>query len=100
MAGYFVEGHLQKPMEVKTVALDGREVWIVAVGVRIDYEGKAAGLILSKIGMAGSIGAASAGVGGYDPFAATQIRILAGIVGFGMVVVATGWWPRIKAATK
>src|SRR5512136_262517 len=37
MAGYFVEGNLQKAMEVKAVALDGREVWVVAVGVRIDY---------------------------------------------------------------
>ncbi len=48
MAGYFVEGNLQKPMEVRAIALDGREVWVSAVGVKIEYEGKDAGLILMK----------------------------------------------------
>jgi len=48
MAGYFVEGNLQKQMDVKAIALDGREVWVSAVGVQIEYEGKTAGLILMK----------------------------------------------------
>ena len=48
MAGYFVEGDLQKTMDVRTVALDGREVWVTAVGVQIEHEGETAGLILMK----------------------------------------------------
>ena len=48
MAGYFVEGDLQKTMDVRTIALDGREVWITAVGVQIEHEGKTAGLILMQ----------------------------------------------------
>jgi drug/metabolite transporter (DMT)-like permease len=45
------------------------------------------GLILSKHGM-----------GGYDPFAATQIRALAGLAGFAAIFFAVGWWPRVASA--
>jgi drug/metabolite transporter (DMT)-like permease len=51
--------------------------------------GQAAGLILSKIGM-----------GEYSPFAATQIRILAGIAGFTVILTAMKAWPRTLAAVK
>jgi len=43
--------------------------------------GQACGLVLSKVGMKS-----------YDPFAATQIRVLAGIVGFSVIFTAVGWW--------
>jgi drug/metabolite transporter (DMT)-like permease len=46
--------------------------------------GQAGGLVLSKLGM-----------GDYDPFAATQIRIIAGTVGFIVVFTVLGWWPRV-----
>lgn len=49
--------------------------------------GQALGLVLSKVGM-----------GSYDAFAATQIRVLAGIVGFAAVFTVIGWWPRVRAA--
>jgi len=51
--------------------------------------GQASGLILSKIGMAQ-----------YDPFAATQIRILAGILGFSVILTVLKAWPRTLAAAK
>ncbi|MDO9512854.1 MAG: DMT family transporter [Bacteroidales bacterium] len=38
--------------------------------------GQAVGLVLSKYGM-----------GSYDPFAATQLRIIAGMVGFGVIIL-------------
>ena len=41
--------------------------------------GQAFGLILSKKGM-----------GGYDPFAATQIRIITGIIGFSAIIIIMG----------
>ncbi|HEX7184454.1 MAG TPA: DMT family transporter [Thermoanaerobaculia bacterium] len=47
--------------------------------------GQAVGLILSKIGM-----------GRYDAFAATQVRVVAGIVGYSLLFVALGWWPRVR----
>lgn len=51
--------------------------------------GQAGGLVLSKHGMAD-----------YDAFAATQIRIFAGIVGFAAIYTAVGWWPRFFAALR
>jgi drug/metabolite transporter (DMT)-like permease len=51
--------------------------------------GQAVGLVLSKYGM-----------GDYDPFAATQIRIIAGTAGFCVIVTLLGLWPRIVSALK
>jgi drug/metabolite transporter (DMT)-like permease len=51
--------------------------------------GQAVGLVLSKHGMAD-----------YDPFAATQIRVLAGIAGFGVVITLWRWWPRVREAVR
>lgn len=49
--------------------------------------GQAAGLVLSKFGMQG-----------YDPFAATQIRIIAGTAGFAVLVTFMGRWRKIFRA--
>jgi drug/metabolite transporter (DMT)-like permease len=51
--------------------------------------GQAIGLVLSKHGM-----------GDYDPFAATQIRVLAGIAGFSVVITMSSWWPRVREAVR
>lgn len=51
--------------------------------------GQAVGLVLSKYGM-----------GDYDPFAATQIRVVAGIAGFAVLFLVIGWWPKVFAAFK
>jgi len=49
--------------------------------------GQASGLVLSKLGM-----------GSYDPFAATQIRVLTGAAGYVLILSALGWWPRVWRA--
>ena len=46
--------------------------------------GQASGLVLSKLGM-----------GSYDPFAATQVRVLAGAAGYVVILSVLGWWPRV-----
>ena len=51
--------------------------------------GQAVGLVLSKYGM-----------GDYDPFSATQIRVIAGIVGFGIIVHFFRRWMAVGMATK
>ncbi|MBI4880468.1 MAG: DMT family transporter [Planctomycetes bacterium] len=51
--------------------------------------GQAGGLVLSKIGM-----------GDYDAFAATQIRIVAGSLGFALLFTFIRWWPRVLAACR
>ena len=58
--------------------------------------GQGVGLVLSKVGMV------AGGLPGrpYDPFPATQIRILAGIVGFVLIFTCLGWWPKVAAACR
>ena len=49
--------------------------------------GQGMGLVLSKLGM-----------GEYDPASATMIRVLAGTVGFAILFVFTGHWPKVIKA--
>lgn len=49
--------------------------------------GQGGGLVLSKLGM-----------GGYDPFAATQVRVLAGLAGYVVLFTLIGRWRRVAAA--
>ena len=49
--------------------------------------GQALGLVLSKLGLKD-----------YDPFAATQIRVIAGIAGFAFLVTVLGRWGGIRSA--
>lgn len=51
--------------------------------------GQALGLVLSKFGMKD-----------YDPFAATQIRIIAGIAGFALLITLVRRWKGIRSAVK
>jgi drug/metabolite transporter (DMT)-like permease len=51
--------------------------------------GQAFGLVLSKYGMRG-----------YDAFAATQVRIIAGTLGFLLVVTVMGFWRNIGKALR
>jgi drug/metabolite transporter (DMT)-like permease len=51
--------------------------------------GQAVGLVLSKYAM-----------GSYHPFAATQIRVIAGVAGFAVLFSLFGWWPRVWAALR
>lgn len=49
--------------------------------------GQAGGLVLSKLGM-----------GSYDAVAATQVRVLAGIAGYVLLLAVLGRWPRVRGA--
>jgi drug/metabolite transporter (DMT)-like permease len=50
--------------------------------------GQALGLVLSKLGLRD-----------YDPFAATQIRIIAGIAGFAILITVLRRWRNVVSAT-
>ena len=61
-----------------------------AVGVALAFGGalgQAGGLVLSKLGM-----------GAYDPWAATEIRVLAGTAGYVLLFTALGRWRRVRVA--
>jgi drug/metabolite transporter (DMT)-like permease len=51
--------------------------------------GQAGGLVLSKLGM-----------GSYDAVAATQVRVLAGILGYCLLFLPFRWWPRVWEALR
>ncbi|HVS00845.1 MAG TPA: DMT family transporter [Thermoanaerobaculia bacterium] len=51
--------------------------------------GQSCGLVLSKYGM-----------GGYSPFPSNQIRVVAGFVGFSLIVTALRMWPRVGMALR
>jgi len=51
--------------------------------------GQAGGLVLSKFGM-----------GDYSPFAATQIRVIAGFAGFAVFFTLIRWWPKVLAGLR
>ena len=51
--------------------------------------GQGGGLVLSKLGM-----------GDYDAFAATQIRVFAGAVSFALIFTAIRGWPRVGLALR
>jgi len=55
--------------------------------------GQAGGLILGKLG-------AGSGVGAMNPFAGTQIRVVLGVLGFAIALVATRSWRGIWTALK
>jgi drug/metabolite transporter (DMT)-like permease len=76
-----------RPAGAAPPALPGPTLWGVALGLG-GAVGQAGGLVLSKYGM-----------GGYDPFAATQIRVLAGTAGYIALFTALGRWGRVVRAT-
>jgi len=49
--------------------------------------GQASGLVLSKLGM-----------GSYDPFAATQVRLVVGAAGSAVILTLFGGWPGVRRA--
>jgi drug/metabolite transporter (DMT)-like permease len=59
---------------------------LLALGAAV---GQGVGLVLSKLGM-----------GDYDPFAASQIRVMAGVVGFAIVFSFLGKWRGLPVALK
>jgi len=63
-------------------------VWGVTLGFG-GAVGQGVGLVLSKHGM-----------GSYDALAATEIRLIAGAVGFALLFVGLRWWPKVAASVR
>ncbi|MCU4156741.1 DMT family transporter [Carboxylicivirga sp. A043] len=76
---------LGKPHKAKRL-----EIKYPIKGVLLAFGGAAGqglGLVLSKLGM-----------GDYDPASATMIRVIAGTIGFSILFVFTGHWPKVIKA--
>jgi len=81
--------------------------WVVlerpAAAEEYDRRRVTRGVLLAFCGAIGQgVGAVFAKMGtvAYDPFAATQIRILAGMAGFAVLFVVLRWWPKVCAALR
>ncbi len=74
---------------------NGSRKWIIRYATKgivfafLGVLGQGGGLVLSKYGM-----------GSYDAFAATQIRIIAGFAGFALIFLINGNWRLIRNALK
>lgn len=104
--GFLVMREVLTPMELAGMALTIVGVSSVVLERRRDANGLVERLPLSGIllGLGGAVGQALGlvlakfGMGSYDAFASTQIRVLAGLIGFAVVFTATHRWPRVRAA--
>jgi drug/metabolite transporter (DMT)-like permease len=104
--GFLVMGEMLSPKELIGMALTIAGVSSVVAERRRDANGQMERLPLNGVllGLGGATGQALGlvlskyGMGSYNAFAATQIRVLAGIVGFAVVFTLIGWWPRVRAA--
>jgi drug/metabolite transporter (DMT)-like permease len=106
LAGYVVMGEVLSPRELLGMALTIAGVSTVVWERRPGAEGglerlPPAGILLGLAGAAGqAVGLVLSkyGMGSYDAFAATHIRVIAGSVGFAVVFTLIGWWPRVRSA--
>ena len=63
--------------------------------------GQGLGIVLSKQGMNYyALAAEGSEVAGYIPFAATQMRIITGIIGFALIIIFTGHLKTLKSSFK
>ncbi|HLN53529.1 MAG TPA: DMT family transporter [Lentimicrobium sp.] len=70
-------------------------------GIKLRFKYPLKGILLAIGGAAGQglgLVLSSYGIDNYNPFAATQIRVITGILGFIIVVTYMGFWPRVNSA--
>jgi drug/metabolite transporter (DMT)-like permease len=104
LSGFFLGENLA-PTDWLGMALTvGGVVWVVAErpsNVDEPTQKRALGILLgglAALGQASSLVLSKIGMGDYNPFAATQIRVIAGIAGFACLFVFIGWWPKVFKA--
>jgi len=104
--GFLVMHEVLTPMQLAGMALTIAGVSSVVLERRRDANGRIERLPLVGVllGLGGAVGQAMGlvlakyGMGSYNAFASTQIRVLVGLVGFAIVFTATGRWPRVRTA--
>ena len=106
--GFFILGETLglKSMAGMLLVLSGIALTILSKpvnGKRFKLNFSAKGLIfafLGAMGQAGGLVLSKLGMGSYDPFAATQIRIIAGIAGFVLIISVMGKWNQVSQTFK
>lgn len=107
--GFLVLGETLAPSQVLGMGLTVAGVgWALAdrqPGARapINRRARLAGMLLAvcgALGQGGGLVISKYGMGGYDAFAATQIRVFAGAVSFSLIFTAIRGWPRVGQALR
>lgn len=106
--GYFILGESLNIMQMAgmVIVIFGISLAIFnkpVKGERLSFKIAPAGLLFAFIGALGQglgIVLSKYGMEGYDPFASTQIRIIAGIIGFSIIITALRRWGNVAAAIK
>lgn len=104
--GFLVMHEVLTPMQLAGMALTITGVSSVVLERRRDANGQIEHLPLVGVllGLGGAVGQALGlvlakfGMGSYNAFASTQIRVFAGLVGFAVLFTLTGRWPKVRAA--
>lgn len=108
LTGWLLMGETLSPLDWVGMVLTVAGVTWVVLERSVDEAGRRVGLPLRGVllgiggaaGQAVGLGLSKFGMQRYDAVAATQIRVLAGIVGFVVIFVCLGWLPRIRTALR
>ncbi|HCM60559.1 MAG TPA: EamA family transporter [Bacteroidales bacterium] len=106
--GYFILGESLNIMQITgmIIVIFGISLAIFnkpVRGERLSFKIAPAGLLFAFIGALGQglgIVLSKYGMEGYDPFASTQIRIIAGVIGFSIIITALRRWGNVASAIK
>lgn len=106
--GYFILGESLNIMQMAgmIIVIFGISIAIFnkpVRGERLSFKIAPAGLLFAFIGALGQglgIVLSKYGMEGYDAFASTQIRIIAGVIGFTIIITALRRWGNVAAAIK
>ncbi|MHC1731462.1 MAG: DMT family transporter [Bacteroidales bacterium] len=106
--GYFILGESLNIMQMAgmIIVIFGISIAIFnkpVRGERLSFKIAPAGLLFAFIGALGQglgIVLSKYGMKGYDAFASTQIRIIAGVIGFTIIITALRRWGNVVAAIK
>lgn len=108
ITGYFLMGEEIKPLGIMGMLITIAGIALVILSrnssdKRVKLAHPAKGLLFAFIGALGQAFGlifSKLGMGDYNPFAATQIRIIAAIIGFCIVITVGRRWGDIAAALK
>lgn len=103
LLSYFIFGESLEPLAIVGIALTlaGIAVVILTRGeknnlkLRVDSYGVFCGL-MGAVGQSVGLILSKQGMGDYDPFAATQVRIIASIVGFILLFLIGNHWQKLR----
>ena len=107
LAGWILLGEILGDLEWLGMFLTGAGiVWAIAgrtptSAVRRDPRDRRRGVLLAlggALGQAVGLVLSKEGMGAYNAFAATEIRVIAALGGWILVLTASGWWPRVRSA--